>query len=143
MGTLLAQVIPVLALALGIELRSAARQIRADRRDGTPSGPTPSAAYYGVFIAVVLAAGEQLSIAAAAGVKDLHWDYLWATSIIPNSGLLGSMLTISIIGVFLTPAYEVIGAMMPLAWPDYARRFWPFWCTLALGIVALVLPVVM
>jgi hypothetical protein len=103
-GTLLAQVIPVLGVALGIELRAAAAQISANRREGARLGTDPAVAYYGVGVAVILAAGELVAIAAANGVRDLPWTYLWASSILPGSGLLGLALTISIVAVFLLPA---------------------------------------
>lgn len=119
-GTLLAQVIPVMALALGIELRAFATKIDADRRedgkvDGRERGQADyAAAYVGVFIAVILAAGEQVAIAAANGVDNFAVRHLWTNPLVPESPPLGNVLTLSIVAVFLLPAFQVITATMPL-----------------------------
>jgi len=113
-----------MALALGIELRAFATKIDADRREeGKADSPERGradyfAAYVGVFIAVVLAAGEQVAIAAANGVDNFTVRHLWTNPLVPESPPLGSVLALSIVAVFLLPAFQVITATMP---PDMTK----------------------
>lgn len=71
-----------------------------------------------MFIAVILAAGEQVAIAAANGVHNFTMRHLWTNPLVPESPPLGNVLTLSIAAVFLLPAFQVNTATMP---PDMTK----------------------
>ncbi|WP_170213135.1 hypothetical protein [Catellatospora citrea] len=145
-GTLLAQIIPVLALALGLELRAFAVRVRADQREsrrGDEDGSQHVGAAIGVFVAVVLAAGEQLAIAAANGIENFTLRETWTVPFAPGSPLLGGALWLSIVAVFLLPAFQAITAMMSPELTKTERSLRQSYWMFGLVLAAVLLPVAM
>jgi hypothetical protein len=142
MGMLLAQMIPVLALALGLELRSYALKPKAELADNSQDVFDTLATWFGVVVAVILTAGEQTAIAAAA--RNPGWSPLSLDKpLIPESPLLGLALQFCVYAVFLLPAAQALTARLPRMSSAIGHAGGFFVVFLVLVTVSLLLPLVL
>ncbi|MGH3329385.1 MAG: hypothetical protein ACRDPT_16610 [Streptomycetales bacterium] len=123
-AALLAQVIPVVALAMGLELREMARRLTDHLRrgdDDETDWPPVWPAFILSLTLPVLAVVELYCLELALGQQ---WRPFLAENRrgSPSEDLLFGVLRITVIIAFVTPAWDAAHRLTLARWPSVARR---------------------